>query len=309
MAAITQLRRRDYFANDEAQIAVMQSMTQDDMKMHRHEFAELAFVLSGSAVHVTGGVRHLIEAGDVLFINRSRSHAYEETRRFHLTNILVHEEVFREVEKELGPLPGYHALFTLESMRWRPREFTSLVHLYRSEFARILEWLKALKEETEKPNEGGRLLGRCWLILILGLLARAYSRKAADSPRLEMRLSRVLSWIGSNFQRPVRIGELAQQAAMSERTFTRRFREATGISASEYLIQARIRHAMELLRRQRESDTISEIAFRCGFEDSNYFARQFRRLTGKSPREYAAGTRNSQPPPVRTGRNAGLAFE
>jgi AraC-like DNA-binding protein len=71
---------------------------------------------------------------------------------------------------------------------------------------------------------------------------------------------------------------------MSECTFLRKFREATGFSPTDYLLRSRIRRAEELLARRKLS--ITEVAARCGFEDSNYFSRQFRRVTGVSPRAH-----------------------
>jgi len=286
MHNIARLRRRDFFPDTRTQIAVRQMPVQPDVGPHRHDFAELVIVLAGRAVHVTEGTRHRVQAGDVLFINSSRSHAYEETRGLNLANIMMREDLLREAEKELGSLPGYHALFTLEPMRWRQREFTSHLRLNGLDLRRVAGWLDSLKEETEKPAQGGRLLARCWLLLIAGLLARRYSKDAADSPHLEMRLGRVLSWIGQNFHGPVKVTDLALQAAMSERTFLRRFREATGFSPVDYVIRARIHHAMELLDNRPPGLLITEIASRCGFEDSNYFARQFRKLTGFTPRGY-----------------------
>ena len=49
----------------------------------------------------------------------------------------------------------------------------------------------------------------------------------------------------------------------------------------------RIQRAAELLRHGAES--ISEVAFSVGFEDNNYFSRQFRKTTGTSPRDYRRG--------------------
>jgi AraC-like DNA-binding protein len=203
-------------------------------------------------------------------------------------NILIREDVFHGAEKELGSLPGYHALFTLEPVRWRQREFTSHLRLNATDLRQVTAWADALKEETKRPAEGGTLLARSWLLLIVGLLARRYGRNDGNSPHLEMRLGRTLSWIDRNIDRTISVGELAARTAMSERTFLRRFREATGVSPVDYLLRARIRRAMELLDRRAVKLSISEIASRCGFEDSNYFTRQFRRRTGKSPSEYLA---------------------
>lgn len=286
MTKIARLRRKRFFPDARAQIVVMDPLDQPEMPMHRHEFAELVIVLSGKAVHSTGRARHRLQAGDILFINSSRSHAYEETRGLSLVNILVREDVFHEAEKELGSLPGYHALFTLEPVRWRQREFTSRLRLNAADLRQVTAWAEALKEETKRPDEGGTLLARAWLLLIVGLLARRYGRDSGDSPHLEMRLGRVLSWIDQNIGRTISVGDLAVRAAMSERTFLRRFREATGVSPIEYLVRARIRRAVELLDAQTPKLAISEISARCGFEDSNYFTRQFRRRMGMSPSAY-----------------------
>jgi AraC-like DNA-binding protein/quercetin dioxygenase-like cupin family protein len=286
MPKIAQLRRKTYFSDEQLQVAVHRQPVQHSMGPHRHEFIELVLVLSGQGVHVTQGVRHQLQAGDVLVINSTRSHAYENTRSLNLVNILIREDVFRETEKELGSLPGYHALFTLEPVRWRQREFTSHLRLKTEELKLVVGWVDALEEETRKKSEGGLLLARSWIILIIGLLARRHGRNAANAPHLEMRLGRVLSWIEQHACEKLTMTDLAGQAAMSERTFLRRFREATGSSPIDYVIHARIRRATELLAGRNTGLSITEIAFRCGFQDSNYFSRQFRRFIGTSPRNY-----------------------
>ena len=258
-------------------------MPQEDLHTHGHEFAELVIILSGEALHTTGAARHRVQAGDVLFINSSRSHAYTETNNLVLANILLRDDqLLRELARDFGALPGYHALFTLERMRWRQREFTSHLRLRHAELRQVIAWLDALKEETaQSAATGSRLLARCWLVLIIGYLARRYGRDAAESPRLEMRLSRVLSQGSIKISStPPASATLARRAAMSERTFLRRFREATGCSPADYLIRTRIRHAAKLL--ERGNTSITSVAFHCGFEDSNYFTRQFRKVTGKT---------------------------
>jgi AraC-like DNA-binding protein/mannose-6-phosphate isomerase-like protein (cupin superfamily) len=286
MPRIAQLRRKNFFPDAHSQVAVHREPVQNITGPHRHEFIEIVIVLSGQGVHVTEGARHQVQAGDVLVINSSRSHAYENTRSLNLVNILIREDVFHETEKQLGSLPGYHALFTLEPVRWKQREFTSHLRLKAEDLKLIVGWVDALEEETQKESEGGLLLARSWIILIIGLLARRYGKNTAHAPLLEMRLGRVLSWIEQNACNKVSMPDLIRQAAMSERTFLRRFREATGCAPIDYVIRARIRRATELLTDRNGVVSITEIAFRCGFQDSNYFSRQFRRHVGTSPRSY-----------------------
>ena len=62
------------------------------------------------------------------------------------------------------------------------------------------------------------------------------------------------------------------------------FRKATGQTPIEYLVRLRIQKSTELLRNTDFS--ITEIALQVGFNDSNYFTRQFRNSLGESPRSY-----------------------
>jgi len=78
--------------------------------------------------------------------------------------------------------------------------------------------------------------------------------------------------------------DLAQRACMSTRNFTRCFKRGTGMSPIAFLQAVRLRHAAGLLK--NSSERISEIAFQCGFRDSNYFTKMFALYYGVSPMAY-----------------------
>lgn len=282
MAKNPRLRVGEYFQDPRAQVAVVRQAEQTAMSSHLHEFWEIVFILAGEGRHVTGDSRHVVSAGDVLVINNRRAHGYENPRELCLVNVLVRGDVLREAERELGVLPGFHALFTLESVRWRRREFTSRLRLRAGDFRLASEWIDALEAETAREGEGGRFLAKNWLMLLIGLLARRFGeRKGAGA---DLKLARLLSQIDREPERTFTLRDMAAQAAMSERSFLRHFREATASSPADYVIRSRIRQAQHLL--ESLDLPITEIAFRCGFNDSNYFARQFRKVAGASPREY-----------------------
>lgn len=260
------------------------------MGSHRHEFIEIVFILGGHGQHVTGDTRHNVGPGDVFVINNRRSHGYEQTRGLHLVNILVRDDALREARRELGALPGFHALFTLEPVRWRRRDFTARLRLTAREMRLVGGWLDTLEAEVRRDGEGGRFLARSWLMLVVGFLARCHGERPARPGEPDARLARLLSRIDGKPEDDYRLEDLAREAAMSERSFLRHFREATGTSPADYVIRARLRQAMHLLDHGDRRLTVTEIAFRCGFNDSNYFARQFRRVTGTSPRLYRAST-------------------
>lgn len=80
------------------------------------------------------------------------------------------------------------------------------------------------------------------------------------------------------------IAELARLAAMSERTFMRRFRAATGLSPAYWVTRARVDAARELL--ENTGLSIDHIAERCGLGTPTTLRHHFRKKVGVSPAQY-----------------------
>jgi AraC family transcriptional activator FtrA len=97
-------------------------------------------------------------------------------------------------------------------------------------------------------------------------------------------LSALLDKITRRLGEPMRIAELARLAAMSERTFMRRFRETTGMTPADWITRMRVDRARELLECTRLS--IDQIAARTGLGTATTLRHHFRRKVGVSPVEY-----------------------
>jgi AraC family transcriptional activator FtrA len=97
-------------------------------------------------------------------------------------------------------------------------------------------------------------------------------------------LSALLDKIARRLSEPMRIAELARLAAMSERTFMRRFRETTGMTPADWITRMRVDRARELLECTRLS--IEQIAARTGLGTATTLRHHFRRKVGVSPVEY-----------------------
>lgn len=282
------LRRRNHFRDSRSPVSIYRLKEQPPMGTHRHEFVEIVVVLSGWGIHETGNVRHEIRGGDVLVINGRRSHAYEQTKALSLINVLMRESILEVAAKKLGALPGYHPLFTFEFTRWKKKEFSEKLRLNSGDLKKVCGWIDSIEAEVAEGTEGGDFLASLWLYQLMALLARCYGKNTALSPDLDMRLGRVLERMDREPFSLLTLKEMAGEAGMSERSFLRYFREATDFSPADYMIRNRIERAAEILLREK-SVSVTTVAFRCGFNDSNYFSRQFRRVKGKTPREYRLG--------------------
>ncbi|MFV3304660.1 transcriptional regulator FtrA [Pseudomonas sp. NY15181] len=97
-------------------------------------------------------------------------------------------------------------------------------------------------------------------------------------------LAGLLDWARQRLDRSISVGELAGRMAMSERTFLRRFSEATGMTPKAWLQHERMLRARELL--ESSADSVERIAEQCGFGTVESFRNAFRSAAGVAPSAY-----------------------
>ena len=103
-------------------------------------------------------------------------------------------------------------------------------------------------------------------------------------PRADQSTSAARVWARDHLKEAVRVEDLARRASMSERTFTRRFREETGQSPQQWLLQARVQRAMELL--ERTDLSVDRVAEEAGFGTAAALRHRMRAAVGTSPQTY-----------------------
>ena len=80
------------------------------------------------------------------------------------------------------------------------------------------------------------------------------------------------------------VADAARRAGLEQKTFLRRFVQATGMRPREYQQRLRISRARELLEFSRKS--VDSIALNAGYEDVGGFRRVFRKIIGLTPSDY-----------------------
>lgn len=101
-----------------------------------------------------------------------------------------------------------------------------------------------------------------------------------DSRRLE----RAFELMNRKFGHPITLGEIAQVANMSEASFSRFIKAHTGLTFTENLTEIRLGHVARMLISTQQ--TISEIAYKCGFNNMANFNKLFKRRKGCTPKEF-----------------------
>jgi AraC family L-rhamnose operon transcriptional activator RhaR/AraC family L-rhamnose operon regulatory protein RhaS len=278
------LKIDEWFHPDGFPISVERREPQEHFEPHAHEFAELVIVTGGKCLHVTGNDSWELTAGDVFVIAGAREHEYRDLVDLRLVNILYQPSQLKMGLLDLPSVAGYHALFTLEPS-WRARQQTKgRLHLSGKDLAQVIELVDRLEIELKSREPGFGFMATASFMQIIGHLSRCYGRSPSPDGRALLRIGEALSHLERNIHREVDLEELAKIAHMSRRSFLRVFQSATGTSPVAWVIGQRINRACSLLR--HTDRRVTEIAFDVGFNDSNYFTRQFRKVTGLSPRDY-----------------------
>ena len=283
------------FSDPSYPLACMRVADHGKTGLHGHDFDELVVILAGHGQHVLEGVEYPIAAGDVFVIRGDMRHGYTRTDHVTLVNILYDPRRLGLPLDDLRDLPGYHALFRVQP-RLRPRErFQSRFRLPEENLAEAAGLVFRLEQELQRKGPGYRFMASAHLMALIGYLSRCYSHATGPTERPLLQMGEVLSFIDQHFREPITVRQLARIARMSDSTLMRAFRRVLGRSPVAHVIRVRVLRAAELL--QRGDVRVTEAAFACGFGDSNYFSRQFRKIVGVSPRAFRARHR---PAPARS---------
>lgn len=91
-------------------------------------------------------------------------------------------------------------------------------------------------------------------------------------------------WLAMNYDHARPVAEAVARSGLAERTFKRRFRNATGLSPLEYVHTLRLEEAKQML--EAGDDPVEAVAGAVGYEDAAFFSRLFSRRVGLSPGRY-----------------------
>lgn len=115
-------------------------------------------------------------------------------------------------------------------------------------------------------------------------LAEKLNAVLAEMDRKKDITGKISQYIQDHYIENLTLTSIADEFFLAPTYLSKRFKEKTGKTVMQYLEEIRMERAMEMLRSSDRS--ISDIAASVGYNDSNYFARTFRKTTGVTPREY-----------------------
>jgi AraC-like DNA-binding protein len=146
-------------------------------------------------------------------------------------------------------------------------------------------WLRRLEKVTELshlPEPARSLQQVCTLQQVLADLRDETAATGSEADRQWIAQARAL--LETDLEAPLDLHDVARRSGMTYESFRKRFAELAGMPPGKYRMTCLIDRACELVHAGQLSN--KEIAARLGFCDEFYFSKQFKRITGSSPRDF-----------------------
>ncbi|MDO3413351.1 AraC family transcriptional regulator [Saccharibacillus sp. CPCC 101409] len=257
----------------------------EDMDLHRHvDFSELVIVLSGNARHIVNDEESFIKKGNAFVINGTTAHAYKEPHDFKICNIMYRPEMLAAAGPDLRISTGFQALFVLQPLYSDRRARSDKLSLPMAGVEHVGALIAAMIGEYEQKLQGYQTMLIARFMELVVYLCRNYDTQSREAPDSLTHLANAVSFMEDHYLEPLTLEQIASQAGISVRHLNRMFKAYYRTTPVSYLQSLRLERSRMLLKR---SDLpVTQISYECGFNDSNYFTRQFTKAYGMPPKAY-----------------------
>ncbi|MEA1062960.1 HTH-type transcriptional activator RhaR [Erwinia sp. HR93] len=268
------LRKSEFFISPQQSVAVAGRYPQPAFAEHSHDFCELILVWRGNGLHKLNGRAYRITRGDLFYIRAEDVHSYASVNDLVLQNIIWCPKRFQLAFDWPAVIPA-EAPGAAMSRAWR---------LSSQGMTQARSIINQLEHENHCPDAFSHTLSETLFLQLLIALRRYRYRPDRARDKEESVLDLLIAHLSASLDCAFDLDAFCAENRCSERVLRQQFRQQTGMSINHYLRQLRICHAQHLL--QQSALRVSEVAMRCGFEDSNYFSVVFARETGLTPRQW-----------------------
>lgn len=248
---------------------------------HWHNFPQIWYVSKGKVTLTVAEEAFVARRGSCVFVPAYMTHSISESRDgFEVYVISFTGAMFGGFDDEYF-LAGKHPHIN-------HRLINTLTELNSAEAGEVTQLIGEMRTELLKGR--GRNPAKISLAIITLLERMARRRKDRGSHIVEYNriteVSKIVRYITANISKKLTIENVCAKYNMSQSTFVREFKKATGMSFVQMMLSVRVRYACQQLRYTKKK--IILIADEMGFYDESHFTHAFSSIAGISPAQYRA---------------------
>jgi len=246
------------------------NMIDEDYELHTHDCYELELVVQGKGTHWLNGTKIPLSPGSFFLLSPEDFHRFETDGPLRFLTVKISDNLLPDTIKQLLAKANGGVY-----MQCRPAIFSEVRGYYE-------------QIELEFRNSEAYHVQRiyAWLTLLitklLGMGQKASARPVAQD--VMPYTLHAIEYINKCLNEPISLAQIASRCCLSPCYFSSIFTKQVGHSFTKYLADKRVQQACQMLRSTNQS--ISQIAYACGFGSMSNFQRAFKSKVKMPPSAY-----------------------
>lgn len=255
--------------------------------LHRHKEAQITWIQAGEGTLIASNNMHTFRSGEIYLLGADQPHLFKSNPEYFQPDS---KAIIRTLTVFFDPNGSLASLFSLPEMKV-VRDFIQQTQQGLLVPAEYSDRVSRLMIDIQRNSGADQMI--CFLQL-LSVLQRINPRPEPLSPSSVshgitesegIRISNIYNYILQHYSEAVTLDDMAREACMTPQAFCRYFKKHTGQTFVSFLNRMRVNEACKKLT-ENKYESISVVAYKCGFTSITNFNRVFKSIMGNSPRGY-----------------------
>lgn len=244
----------------------------ENLERYWHQSIELIYVLSGSVQVQCRNMQYNLHEDDLILINM-----------FDIHSLYGNQCEILSLKIDISALDPEISRFSQSRF-----DCNSSIELDKQKFIPLKQLLALIVKSNINPDDNIELLNKSYIYKLLYILATSFkvvdTTNSNDTSRNSERIKNILNYISKNYREKISLNTLSDTFYLSIPYISKIFKEFTGLSFSEYLMEIRLSHAVKDLTNLNLK--IEYIAEKNGFSNTRSFVSAFKNKYGSLPSKY-----------------------
>ncbi len=257
-----------------------------DEPIHKHEFLEITYIISGSGTQYVDGCEYKVKKGDMIFINCTQTHSFTTDKEMEYVNILLKPEFMSEELVNSENMYDVFSLSVFDEFRDDINRDCPIVHFHGKELVELEQIMEYMIRELKGKQAGYKSILKGYMSVVFSKLLRNLrsSVNGEEFLYVDKIAAEILDYINQNSFEKITVEEIARKFFYNPSYFSKVFKKHYGMSPASYIRERRIAEAKRLLG---ETDMpIDQIYDSLGYLDKTQFYKNFKNSEGMTPGMY-----------------------
>ncbi|WP_026631188.1 AraC family transcriptional regulator [Dyadobacter alkalitolerans] len=254
--------------------------------LHRHREVQIEWVVEGSGILIAGNYMQRFESGEVYIIGANQSHIFkndeayfnpEEKKQVHSVSIFFNPT---QLHQNILSLPEMASI----------KKFVDGLHNGYQIPESALPIVQKTISELKQNKDSLRVASFISLLHLFSTIRDIKPLATNNSEQIiseveGIRMDQIFQYLVSNYKRHISLAEISEISNLTPQAFCRYFKKHTDKTFISFLNEVRVNEACKIII-SGMFDSFSDVSYQTGFDNVTNFNRVFKKIMGKSPREF-----------------------